>query len=71
MDAAMKFKLRLTERKGQNYFTVEKNAFKGRVDRAHVKLTALKAEQQPMGNFYFFYIFNNYDLPTRVVLLSK
>lgn len=51
MDAAMRFKLRLTEKKGQNYFTVEKNEFKGRVDRAHVKITAINPEQQPLGKF--------------------
>jgi hypothetical protein len=48
MDSGMKFKLRQVERKNGKFLTFEKNAFKGRVDRAHVKITAIKPEQQTM-----------------------
>lgn len=52
VDMAFKFNLGLTEKKDITYFNVEKLAFKGRVERAHIKITAHNPAQQDAGTSY-------------------
>lgn len=50
----IKFNLGLTEKKGVNYFNVEKMLFKGIVGKAHINITAHDEALQPTGEITLY-----------------